>query len=303
LGIPQSGIIVPLVTPFDSRYEVDLDGLQANVESLLATGVTGLLCLATTGEAQSLNLVERKAVVDATLEAARDRLPVIVGVGHTDIRETYELAEYAARRGAVGLFAITPYFYRYTPEQHAAYFQKLSSRTELPVMAYNSTYTGTPLTPDLIERLVDSSAIAALKEGNQLQVGEVARRVGGRIGVFCARDVYLLETLAAGGHGSIAFAANVLPEAMVEIVRAWQAGAVDRARALQQAMNPLINQLVAFTYPSAIKAATEIVGRAAGPTREPIPALDAQARRSLEATIAAVRGELERIAAGAAGVS
>ena len=165
MGIPQSGIIVPLVTPFDSRYEVDLDGLQANVESLLATGVTGLLCLATTGEAQSLNLVERKAVVDATLEAARDRLPVIVGVGHTDIRETYELAEYAARRGAVGLFAITPYFYRYTPEQHAAYFQKLSSRTELPVMAYNSTYTGTPLTPDLIERLVDSSAIAALKEG------------------------------------------------------------------------------------------------------------------------------------------
>lgn len=295
MAIPESGIIVPLITPFDGRGELDMRGLQSNVERLVTTGITGLMCLATTGEAQSLNLGERKAVVDATIEAASGRLPVIVGVGHTDVRETYELASHAARQGAAGLFVITPYFYRYTPEQHAAYFERLAARVELPIMAYNSTYTGTPLTPDLIGRLVESSAIAAVKEGNQLQVGELAHRFGGRIGVFCARDVYLLETLAVGGHGAIAFAANVLPEALVEIVRAWHAMEVDRARTLQQAINPLINHLVRFTYPSAVKAAAEIAGWAAGPTRDPIPALGDADRAALEATIAAVRQNLDRI--------
>jgi 4-hydroxy-tetrahydrodipicolinate synthase len=296
LGIPKGGIVVPLVTPFDSQHEVDLEGLQGNVESFLSTGVSGLLCLATTGEAQSLNLSERKSVVDVTLAAADGRLPVIVGIGHTDVRETYALADHATRRGAAGLFVITPYFYRYSPDQHAAYFEKLAERVELPIMAYNSTYTGTPLTPDLIERLLETSSVAAVKDGNQLQVGELARRFGNRIGVFCARDVYLLETLAAGGHGAIAFAANVLPEAMVAIVQAWQAGDVGRARALQQAVNPLVNHLVSHTFPSAVKAATEIAGRAAGPTRHPIPALSAADRHTLEATITVVKQELGSLA-------
>lgn len=294
LSIPKGGVIVPLVTPFDSQGEVDLGGLQANVDSYLSTGVSGLLCLATTGEAQSLNLEERKAVVEATIEAADGRLPVIVGVGHTDVRETYDLAAQAARQEAAAVFAITPYFYRYTPEQHVRYLERLARRIALPVMVYNSTYTGTPLTPDLVERLVESSSIAAIKEGNQLQVGELARRFGDDLGVYCARDVYLLETLASGGHGAVAFAANALPEALVSIVEAWTEGDVELARALQHAVNPLVNQLVSFTFPSAVKAATELAGRAAGPTREPIPPLSETDRAALDATISEVRRQLDR---------
>ncbi|HZX00433.1 MAG TPA: dihydrodipicolinate synthase family protein [Trueperaceae bacterium] len=293
MGIPKGGIIVPLVTPFDSENEVDLDGLGANVDSLITTGVTGLMCLATTGEAQSLNLRERKSVVEVTLAAADEKLPVIVGVGHTDVRETHELAEFATQLGAAGLFVITPYFYRYSAEQHARYFESLAQRVELPIMAYNSTYTGTPLTPDIVDRLVESSSIAAIKDGNQAQVGEIARRFGDQLGVFCARDVYLLETLASGGHGAVAFAANALPEALVAIVEAWIEGDVERARALQWAINPLVNHLVSFTFPSAVKAVTDLAGRVGGPTREPITPVGAEDRAALDATLAEVKRSLD----------
>lgn len=298
MAIPKGGIIVPLVTPFSEDYELDLDGLRGNVASYLRTGVTGLMCLATTGEAQSLNLEERKRVTETVIEAASGQLPVLVGIGHTDIRETLELAEHASRMGAAGLFVITAYFYRYSPAEHVRYLKNLSRSVDLPIMVYNSTYTGTPLTPDLIEELVESRAVAAIKEGNQAQVGELARRFGENLQIFCGRDVYLLETLAAGGHGAIAFASNAVPHALVAIVDAWKAGDPKRALVVQQALNPLVNQLVSHTFPSAVKAVAELGGRKAGPPREPIPALSANERRTLEAVFERVSNELRQLKAG-----
>src|SRR5687767_2832073 len=89
-----SGVLVPLVTPFDDRGAVDLDALARLAEEVLADGARGLVALATTGEPTSLDDAERAAVVATCAEvcASRDAL-LVVGAGTNDTRTTIERHE------------------------------------------------------------------------------------------------------------------------------------------------------------------------------------------------------------------
>ena len=66
------GLHVPLVTPFDEAGAVDLAALERLAEEVLDAGADGLVALATTAEASSLDERERDAVV-AVLRARRGR--------------------------------------------------------------------------------------------------------------------------------------------------------------------------------------------------------------------------------------
>jgi len=57
------GLLVPLVTPFDEGGTVDLGALERLAVEVLDAGADGLVALATTAEASSLDEREREAVV------------------------------------------------------------------------------------------------------------------------------------------------------------------------------------------------------------------------------------------------
>src|SRR5689334_25257886 len=91
-----SGVLVPLVTPFDDRGAVDFDALGALATRALDAGAAGVVALATTGEPTSLDDGERTAVVAVCAEACAGRDAVLgVGAGTDDTRTT--IACHAAR--------------------------------------------------------------------------------------------------------------------------------------------------------------------------------------------------------------
>ncbi len=57
-------VIVPLVTPFNEGYSIDVPALEEHVEYLQKAGVHGVFTNATTGEFTSLNPDERKFLVE-----------------------------------------------------------------------------------------------------------------------------------------------------------------------------------------------------------------------------------------------
>jgi 4-hydroxy-tetrahydrodipicolinate synthase len=266
------GIWTPLVTPFFENGDLDLNGLQRNVASQRRAGVHGLVATPTTGEAPSLDTAERVAVWRVVRDAA-DGLPLFVGVGSTNERETYALISAAEELGVDGLFLITPYFYKFTRTEMLQYFHRIAGRTQLGLMIYNSTYAGVPLDLDAVAEVSQLRTVVALKEGNQLQFGEDVRVAAGRLKVFTARDLYLFESMALGGKGALAFSANVVPDMNLAIYKACTAGRWAEARTLQQRLNPLIWQFVRRSFPAAIKAAMNLLGAAGGYVRPPLSSL------------------------------
>lgn len=264
------GIITPLVTPFDQNGDIIEQGFQDNIEFQIRSGVHGLVVLATAGEAPSLSLDEKKRVIDLALKANAGRLPVLVGVGGTNARETFTLIEYAEVAGVDGLFVITPYFYRFTRDELIAYYREISRRARTQILIYNSTYAGVPLEPKAIVELADLPNVTALKEGNPLQTAEVIRLTQGKLAIFTARDVYLHETMSLGGAGGIFFSANIAPRLSVELFECLKAGDYERGLKLQFRLMPLAWELVARSYPAGIKAALNILGLCGGHVRFPL---------------------------------
>lgn len=264
------GILTALVVPFDQNGEIIETGYCENIQFQIQSGVHGLVALATAGEAPSLNLEEKKRVIDLTLETNDARLPVLVGVGGTNARETFSLIEYAESAGADGLFVITPYFYRFTREEYLSYYREISRRAKTQILCYNSTYAGTPLDPEAIRELADLPNVTALKQGNALDTVEVIRLTHGKLGVFTARDAYLYESLLLGGAGGVFFCSNIAPSLAVELYQAVRAGDYYRGRELQFQLLPLVWELVRRSYPAGIKAALNLVGMTGGYVRFPL---------------------------------
>lgn len=125
-----------------------------------------------------------------------------------------------------------------TTELIKEHFRAVADASPIPVLIYNypGACSGLDLSSDVILELAGHPNICGTKLtcGN---TGKLARVVGGTLGtdfrVFGGSADFLVQTLAVGGHGTIAGLANVAPRACVELRRLWDAGEAEAARRLQ----------------------------------------------------------------------
>lgn len=286
------GIFAGLTTPFDAAGRFASAAHERNIEHVLAGGVHGVIALAIMGEGPSLSGGEARQVARATVQAVASRVPVLATIGGPNERESRELARAFEASGVTGLMVLPPYFYPVTRAELIGYFRRIGATTGLPLMLYNAAYSGCPLTPEVLEILAeDIPNVVAVKEGNQLQASEVVHRLGKRLDVLAARDIYLQELVAAGGAGATSFAAAVVPDLVCALYQAALSGDTIRARELQRRLNPLVSALVRRSFPAGVKAALDLAGLYGGPTRPPLSAYEgsdmaavAGALRALQAT-------------------
>ena len=90
--------------------------------------------------------------------------------------------------------------------------------------------------------------------------------------------------LASFRKGVISTTANVAPREMVEMVRAFRSGDLDRARALHYRLLPLIDALFCETNPIPLKAAMALRGLTTDEIRLPLTPLSEQNRELLQVT-------------------
>ena len=118
-------------TPFTVDGGLDESGWGELVCMYVDQGVHGLLVNGSTGEWFSQSGDERRRVVEIAVEAARGRLPVVVGVSAYTPGEACELAEHAAACGADGVLATPPPYVHPSPDEVVAFYATLSSGTHL----------------------------------------------------------------------------------------------------------------------------------------------------------------------------
>ena len=124
------GSLPALVTPFKDGA-VDFDALKQLVEWQIEEGSTGLVPVGTTGESPTLTHEEHEAVVEATVEAAAGRVPVIAGAGSNNTVETLRFMEHAKRVGAAAGLVVTPYYNKPTQRGLKAHYLAVADAVDL----------------------------------------------------------------------------------------------------------------------------------------------------------------------------
>jgi|UniRef100_UPI0028AF8E33 4-hydroxy-tetrahydrodipicolinate synthase len=94
------------------------------------------------------------------------------------------------------------------------------------------------------------------------------------VDLYSGNDDQIVPMLSLGGKGVISVLSNIAPAQTHEICEAYFKGDVKRSAALQLAAIPLINALFCEVNPIPVKAALNLMGKAAGPMRLPLTEME-----------------------------
>src|SRR5438067_1059255 len=104
------GTYVALLTPFDSRAELDEARLRTHIDWLIDEGVHGLIPSGSAGEFLQLTDGERETLISITVEQAAGRTPVVAGTSADGTAEARRWAQFAEHAGADGVMVAPPYY-------------------------------------------------------------------------------------------------------------------------------------------------------------------------------------------------
>lgn len=133
-----SGVHVALLTPMTDDEQVSLEALRRHVNRLIDDGADGLVALGSTGEFSDLTVAEQDGVLDAVVDAAAGRVPVIAGVGALGTPEACQRVETAAAMNVDGILALPPlYWDASTLADLTRHFLAIAESSPVPVVLYD----------------------------------------------------------------------------------------------------------------------------------------------------------------------
>jgi dihydrodipicolinate synthase/N-acetylneuraminate lyase len=285
---PFHGVLPALITPFTGDgAAIDTDALAANVDRLIAGGAGGLVPGGSTGEFTTLTNGERRELIEATVEAAAGRVPVVAGTGALSTRETVELSAHAERARAAAVMIVPPFYDALSWRELRAHYAAVADAIGIPIMYYNlPSASGVTLTAAQLREL----PISSLKDtgGDAVAATELIQTGGPTL--LNGWDTLTFAALAAGVRAVVWGAASILPEPCVELHRLLIDDIdLPAARDLWARLWPLCRFLESQSYSAAVKTACRLVGDATGPVRAPLLPLDDAATAELAALLERAR--------------
>jgi 4-hydroxy-tetrahydrodipicolinate synthase len=285
------GVFPYLVSPVDPTGRVLTDVLGRLASDLVAAGVHGLTPLGSTGEFAYLDRAQRAAVVQATIEAAAGRVPVIAGVASTSTADAVAQAKEFQRLGADGILAILEAYFPVRDSGVESYFRAVADAVDIPVVLYtNPQFQRSDLSLDVIARLAEHPRIGYIKDAstNTGRLLSIMNRCGDRIGVFSASAHIPAAVMLIGGVGWMAGPACIIPRQSVALYELCRAGKWADAMALQRKLWRINEAFARFNLAACIKAGLQLQGYAVGEPVPPQAALTDEERKTVAAALAAI---------------
>ncbi len=275
----MKGLIVPTITPFDEKGEIDEEGIKAHFDFLIKSGVQDFYILGTTGEVFLMNKEERKMVAELVVEYVGDRGNIFIQVGSISTKEACDLARHAERIGAAGIGAITPFYYNVSQQEMEGYYLEIAKSVSdnFPVYLYNLPGRSTnDLLPETVSKLARVKNIVGIKNSMEdiLRLNRLVDETPDDFEVIIGSDNILMSAILYGAKGSVSGNANVFPEVFIEFYQAIKEKNYDKAHQKQIIIRNIAGVLKNGSNLAYFKQALVYRGFKPSFTRKPLLGLD-----------------------------
>jgi len=272
-----------MITPMTPDGAIDYDG-AARLAEYLVTDMRndGLLVNGTTGEAPTTTDAEKERLIRAVLEAVGSRAKVVAGVGTNITAHTIELARGAERAGAHGLLVVTPYYNKPPQPALEAHFTAVADATGLPMLIYDIPgRTGAAVATETLIRLAAHPRIVGVKDAKDDASATSHVLARADLIYYCGTDMLNLAWLSLGAVGFISVVGHVVGDRLHEMIDAFGAGDVSRARQVHYELIPVYDGLFRNQGAVMTKAALDLLGLPGGAMRAPLLAATDAERHQL----------------------
>ncbi len=305
LNADAKGVYVIAATPFQDDGRIDEASIDSLVEFYVRCGCHGKTIHGVKGEFQKLYQTETKSVAKRFIQAARGRLPVIVGVTNPGTAQLVRLAAGAMEAGAAGVMAM-PISGLKTDEAVTAYLSGVLTALgpSIPVCVQDyPQLSGVYFSGRCFVALVDAfPQIVMFKHEDApglRKLSEIRRQLDGRahrrVSIMCGNGgIHLPQEYRRGADG--AMTGFAFPDMLVAMHSHVAAGQADAAEDLYDLYLPLLRH--EFQPGIGLAIRKEILRRRgaihSAAVRAPGPKLDADDVAELDGLLARLEAKTGR---------
>lgn len=244
------GILPALQLPFDDKLNIDEQELRRFSKWLVShKGIGGLVTNGHTGEVFALSARQRADATRIVADEVKGKVPVVSGICCEGLNEAVEHAVMAREAGASALLLMPPHqwlrFGMKQPENVVDHFAAVGKGSGLDIVVH--IYPSSTRASYNFETL---AALAKLPWVKCMKVGtrdmnkyardlRVIKEADPTVTVLTCHDEYLLPSMVQGVDGALVGFASFIPQMIIDLYAAVQAGDLKTAMNLQGRINPL----------------------------------------------------------------
>ncbi len=275
------GPVVAMTTHFNDDYTLNLSAMQRLTEYYVERGVPTVIVNGSTGEFASLNMEERKQVIETVVRTAAGRMTVIAGSAHSGTLPAIDLTKFAQDAGADGVMITPPYYGFSGFDGLKKHYNMISENTDIGIVVYFSgavmhTVTNILANPELMLELVEAGNghISGFKDasGNFHFYRAVSLLLQDKVAVMGSNGMnYYLYGHEFGSPCFLTGLGNIWPQWEIEFFKCLQNGEREKAlRIVKEKDLPYLKVCVKTrNYNAAIKSLLGMAGLPGGIVRPP----------------------------------
>ncbi len=254
-----TGIWPPAATPFREDLSVDMERYLAFCHELLRGGAHGLAVLGTTSEANSLDLDERKGVLEKLVASGVNPAQLLPGTGAASFGDAVKLTKHAADLGVKGSLLLPPFYYKGVSDEGLFDFvseviARVNSK-RLQLYLYNfPQQTGLVWSPELIARLRGAfpETVVGIKDssGDAQYLNTLLEKFPG-FAIFPSSESLIVDALGKGAAGCISATANTHVKEIRALYDGWKS---PEAAAMNKRASAIRSLIASYPLIAAVKA-------------------------------------------------
>jgi len=257
--VPQ-GVIPACLLPFHDDLSIDEAEFRRHLLDVAAVpGLAALTINAHASEVATCSLEEQRRVLDLTMDAVGDRLPVVHGVYADGSGPAARIARQAQHGGASSLLVFPSYVLsaggHLRPEMALAHVKTIAEASDLPLILFQyPAHTGVQYPLDTLLRLAEEvPSVRAIKDWcNDPMLHErhirVLQGLPRPVHVLTTHSSWLMSSLVLGCKGLLSGAGSVIAGLQVALWNALQSQDLKTAQALNERIYPLAQAFYAAPF-------------------------------------------------------
>jgi dihydrodipicolinate synthase/N-acetylneuraminate lyase len=163
----RNGFYPALGTPVDDNGILIERSFVREIELMIASGASGMLCLGSMGNMTGIRNNEYAKTASVCVKAVAKKVPVMVGVMDCSVNRVLDRIEALNNIDIEGVVTTAPYYHQLNANEIINFFTMLSEKSKYPVFIYDlPSVTQTPITINILTILMKTPNIKGIKTAN-----------------------------------------------------------------------------------------------------------------------------------------
>lgn len=282
-------VITAMITPFNSKREIDYDKAEALAKHLITNGTDAILVAGTTGEGPTLTHEEEFELLSTVKRAVANKAKVIMNAGSNSTDTAVMSAKWAQKEEVDAILSVVPYYNKPSQKGMFEHFSAIAESTSLPIIIYNiPSRTGVNILPETVAELAEKyQNIVAIKQsfGDMDKITEMKLCCPEDFTIYSGDDSLTLPMMALGARGVVSVASHVFGSQIKSMIRNYKNGEFLPAVNMHKKLYPAFRKLFMAPNPVPVKAVLAHKGIIEDYVRKPLVELNDTEKQDLFAVI------------------